>query len=153
MKTIESEIVIAKANPEDIPDVSELFDQYRVFYGQSSNIQAAANFISDRMTKNESVIFWARKANKPVGFVQLYPSFSSVSMKKVWVLNDLYVEEIARRHGIAELLMNTAKEFANKTEAKGITLCTAVINTPAQKLYEKLGYIKNETYYYYYLYF
>lgn len=149
-------ITITKANLNDLESISILFNQYRIFYRQASDIDAARAFIKERIVNNESVIFIAYNEEgqpKPLGFVQLYPSFSSVSMKRVWVLNDLYVEEQARKHGVAEMLMNKAKSFAEETDSKGITLCTAIDNIPAQKLYEKLGYSQNTSYFYYHLFF
>jgi len=80
---------ILKATGNDLDSLAELFDLYRVFYQQQSNINGAKEFIKDRLSNEESVIFLAFDENNPVGFVQLYPSFSSVSMKRTWVLNDL----------------------------------------------------------------
>lgn len=143
---------IKKADLNDLENISILFNQYRIFYGQTSSIDAARAFIKNRIANHESVIFIAYNEEgqpKPLGFVQLYPSFSSISMKRVWVLNDLYVEEDARRHGVAEMLMNKAGSFALETGSKGITLCTAIDNIPAQKLYEKMGYSQNTSYFYY----
>lgn len=89
------EIVLAKF--EDLEEVSRLFDQYRVFYKKSSNIEAARTFLQERFQKNESTMFVARDQELMVGFTQLYPSFSSVSLKRTWILNDLFVEEPYRK--------------------------------------------------------
>lgn len=157
MKHQSHEISFIKAGLEEVDFISKLFDKYREFYGQKSDFNSAASFIKDRIRNNESVIFLALEMTDdtkvPVGFIQMYPSFSSVSMKRVWILNDLYVEKSKRRNGIAKQLMEKAKSFAAETGAKGITLCTAIDNYPAQKLYESIGYCKNDKYYYYYNYF
>lgn len=86
-----------------------------------------------------------------LGFTQLYPGFSSVSARPSWILNDLYVSPNARRAGVAKLLMNTAKDFADSTQAKGISLETSLDNVNAQALYETLGYKKSDGFYSYYL--
>lgn len=152
-----SKITIIKAGQKEIHQVSELFNKYREFYGQNSDIASATTFISDRIVNNESVIFLALEIVKdtkiPVGFIQMYPSYSSVSMKRLWILNDLYVDKSQRRRGIGKHLMDQAKTFAIDDGAKGITICTSIDNHSAQKLYEAIGYTKNDKFYYYYCYF
>lgn len=143
-------IVIEQANLEHVKKVGELFNSYRVFYKQSSDIELAINFITDRIKNEESIIFLAMdETDRPLGFTQLYPTFSSVSAQRIWVLNDLFVSESARRLGIGEKLMNSAKIFALKTGAKGISLETADNNVSAQSLYESLGYEKSSDFYYF----
>ncbi|MBD2294165.1 GNAT family N-acetyltransferase [Anabaena sphaerica FACHB-251] len=137
------------ANINHLESVSVLFDKYRVFYNQPSNIEAAKDFLKERFNNNDSVVFAANDNGKLVGFTQLYPSFSSVSMKRVWILNDLYVEELYRRRGIANLLMNVAEEYAKKSGAIRVSLATQISNLTAQKLYESRDYIKNEEFYHY----
>jgi ribosomal protein S18 acetylase RimI-like enzyme len=134
-------ITIDKAQSKDLKHIAELFDAYRVFYQQASDLKLALQFIQQRYNLNESVIFYARDSHgNYVGFTQLFPCFSSVSAKRTWILNDLYVSKEARSSGIGTLLLNKAKEFAITTQAKGIALETAASNVRAQKLYESLGY-------------
>ena len=126
---------------KDVKKVSFLFDAYRQFYGRKSNLEFAQQFLLQRLTNNESVIFAAGKDEKEfAGFVQLYPVFSSLSMSRVWVLNDLYVKEAYRRQGIAEQLMAKVHQFGTTSGAGSIVLETAPDNTKAQELYKKLGY-------------
>jgi len=121
--------------------LAPLFDQYRQFYGQPSNPAGARTFLADRMRAKDSVIFLALdESGKGLGFVQLYPSFSSVGMKRMWILNDLFVDSLARRQGIAEGLVRQCVRLAQETKSQGLMLETAADNTPAQKLYEKLGW-------------
>lgn len=141
---------IHQATSNDLDSLVELFDLYRQFYKQASDLKGAREFLEERLIKNESVIFLAFDEGNPVGFTQLFPSFSSVSMKRSWVLNDLYVKETARRKGVAEKLIRRAITFAEESEAKGILLETAADNVNAQKLYEKIGFIKESTYFYYF---
>lgn len=145
-------IVVKRASLEDAKNVATLFNDYRVFYKQESDITVALKFISERLDRNESVIFCAQDAKGVlIGFTQLYPNFSSVSAKRSWILNDLYVSSAARRLGVARKLMNAAKDFAISTDAKGISLETAPDNVNAQALYESLGYEKSSGFYSYYL--
>jgi len=141
------EIVLAKF--EDLEEVSRLFDQYRVFYKKSSNIEAARTFLQERFQKNESTMFVARDQELMVGFTQLYPSFSSVSLKRTWILNDLFVEEPYRKKGVAKSLIKAAERFAWETGAVRIILATQISNTAAQSLYESLGYVKDKDFYHY----
>ena len=141
---------IHQATINDLDSLVELFDLYRQFYKQASDLKGAREFLEDRFVKNESIIFIAFDDGNPVGFTQLFPSFSSVSMQRSWVLNDLYVKETARRKGVAEKLIRKAIAFAEETGSKGILLDTAADNVNAQKLYEKIGFIKESTYFYYF---
>src|ERR1700749_5080579 len=119
--------------------VAGLFNSYRVFYQQPSDIELAENFIKTRLQNNESVIFLAM-ADKdgepaPAGFTQLYPTISSVRAIRNWVLNDLYVEADFRKQGIGEALIKAAMDFAREDGAAYVKLETAVDNFTAQKLY------------------
>jgi len=141
---------IHQATINDLDSLTELFNFYRLFYKQASDLKGAREFLEERLTKNESVIFIAYEDGKPVGFTQLFPSFSSVSMQKSFVLNDLFVQETARRKGVAKELINKAIALAKETKAKGILLETGKENVNAQKLYETIGFTKDSNYYYYY---
>ena len=141
---------IVKAAISDLGDVSDLFNKYRIFYGQPSDLDGAIAFIKERMELNESTIFLAKsKDGLPAGFVQLYPIFTSVGMKRKWLLNVLFVAEDFRRLGVGKALMNQAKEFALETNAAGILLETTKDNVNAQALYESAGYEKEDSVYFY----
>jgi ribosomal protein S18 acetylase RimI-like enzyme len=141
---------IKKVVKDDVSMVAILFDAYRVFYKQSSNLQAAFDFLEQRVDKNESTIFMATIQGEAVGFVQLYPIFSSVSLQPAWLLNDLYVAEHARRQGVAESLLQQAKQFALETKAAFVLLQTSEDNYKAQSVYEKNGWIKLNDFFYEY---
>ena len=143
-------MLIQKATIDELEVVTELFDLYRVFYEQASDLNAAKEFLKERMVNEESVIFVALEDNAALGFVQLYPSFSSVSMKRSWTLNDLYVKKQARGKGVGENLIKAALHFAKETGAKGVLLETGKENINAQRLYEKIGFVKETNYFYYY---
>ena len=145
-------ISVKKAVIEDINGVSELFNSYRMFYKQEADLGLASSFISERIRNSESVIFFAQDSEgNYLGFTQLYPTFSSVSAKKSWVLNDLFVAENSRKLGVAKQLMNCAKKLALETNANGIALETSENNFNAQVLYESLGYVKGTGVYNYFL--
>ncbi len=134
---------IITASLSNIEELVPLFDAYRVFYKQTSNAQAAKNFLKERFSKQDSVLFLCLDdAEKGLGFTQLYPSFSSVSMQRTYILNDLFVASDARKKGVGEALMEQAKQFAINNGSKGLTLETDSDN-PAQTLYKKLGWKKD----------
>ncbi len=139
---------IKKVTLSDVSSVALLFDAYRVFYHQQSNLPAAFDFLQQRVSNNESAIFIAVMENEPVGFVQLYPVFSSVQMKKSWILNDLFVAEAARNQGVGEALLQQAKQFARETGAAYLLLQTASDNYRAQSVYEKNGWLKAPDFFY-----
>lgn len=99
-----------EATIQDIPQLAELFDQYRVFYYKDSDIPSAENFLKERIEKQDSEIYIAENDGVLVGFVQLYPLFSSTRMKKYWLLNDLFVNENYRGKGFSKNLIEAAKE-------------------------------------------
>ncbi len=143
---------IIKVNMDRVDEVAVLFDGYRVFYKQDSDLEKARSFLGARVENEESVIFAVEAdAGKLVGFTQLYPLFSSVQARRIWLLNDLFVAPEARRQGVGEMLMDAARDFAAETGAKGLALETGVDNHGAQALYEKLGYEKQDGTWWYYL--
>jgi ribosomal protein S18 acetylase RimI-like enzyme len=144
---------IIQAGPEHLDLVAPLFDAYRMFYEQPSDLAGARAFIQARLEQKDSVIFLslAEEAGQTtgLGFVQLYPSFSSISMQRIWILNDLFVSPQGRSRGLGRALMERARELAHETGAKRLTLATAVDNFTAQKLYESLGYRRDKRFYHY----
>lgn len=134
---------VKKASEADLEQLVPLFNGYRVFYKQASNPEAARNFLAQRFQKKDSIIFIAVASDGTgLGFTQLYPSYSSVSMQRTYILNDLFVASEARKKGVGEALMEAAKKFAIAEGSKGLTLETDHDN-PAQKLYQRLGWKKD----------
>lgn len=142
-----------QATLNDLPEAAHLFDQYRMFYKQRSDLEGAKHFIQDRLVQGDSIIFLVKdpESNRSVAFCQLYPTYSSISMQRSWILNDLFVEEQFRKLGVSKLLLDYAAGYAKQTNAKGLELATAMDNIRAQKIYEKHGYEKDEAFYHYYL--
>lgn len=134
------ELSIHKASVEDAGIIAPLFDAYRMFYQQPSDIKGATKFITERLGENESVIFIAFINNIAVGFTQLYPIFTSVGMQRTWLLNDLFVDDAHRGKGIATYLLDAAKDFGFHNHGKWLMLQTGKDNLTAQALYEKNGW-------------
>ncbi|MCH1625296.1 GNAT family N-acetyltransferase [Ferdinandcohnia quinoae] len=130
---------IVKGNISCINEISSLFNAYRMFYKQPSDEEGAKKFIQARILNNESHIFIAYVGEKAVGFVQLYPTFSSVSMQRAYILNDLFVDPTCRGKGAGIALMQKAFQFCESEKARFVTLQTAPNNHIAKALYENMG--------------
>ena len=135
-------MTIIQATIQHLEDLVPLFNCYRVFYRQESNLKAAKIFLKERLTKQDTIIYIAYKQDKAVGFTHLFECFSSVSMQPLYILNDLYVDQCYRKQGIGVALLNQAKQLCRENNYKGLALQTETTN-PAQHLYESLDWKKN----------
>lgn len=136
-------MTIIQATAIHIDDLVPLFDGYRVFYKQPPNIKDVRTFLKERLTKQDSVIYIAYIDNVAVGFTQLYFLFSSVSMKPMYLLNDLYIHSNYRNRNIGTKLINEAKALCIEKGYKGLIIQTEKTN-PAQHLYQREGFVKDE---------
>lgn len=142
---------IIKVTTDHLPQLAVLFDLYRQHYEQPSDIAGAESYLMERLVQNESVIYAAEEDGELIGFTQLYPVFSSIGMKKAWILNDLYVSEPHRRKGAARGLLDASRELGKATDARYLMLQTHITNTKARALYESQGWKLDDEFYYYYL--
>ena len=142
-------IQIRRAHIDDLGLITPLFDLYRQFYEQASDLAKAENFLAQRLQHHESVIFLAFDGADAVGFTQLYPGFSSVSMARTFLLNDLYVVSSHRCHGVGSLLLEAAVAHAQSEQAVRISLTTNVANATAQSVYEAQGWTREKTFFTY----
>jgi GNAT superfamily N-acetyltransferase len=133
----------------DLDELSTLFDQYRRFQGQASDVAAARSFLRERFDHGESVLFICHDGATAVGFAQLYPSFSSVSLSRVFVVNDLFVQEAGRRKGVASKLLSAVESYAWSLGSARVTLNVARGNTSAQRLYEERGWKQDDQFFMY----
>jgi ribosomal protein S18 acetylase RimI-like enzyme len=139
-------IELRRINVNEVDLVVDLFDRYRVFYKQSSDILRARTFLTERLSNNESIVVVALSNINDTaiikGFTQLYPKYSSARTVKNWILNDLYVDAAYRKQGIGKMLINYAMDFAKNNESEFVQLETAFDNYTAQSLYESIGFVK-----------
>ena len=142
------ETTIRRASAADLDALVPLFDAYRVFYAQPSDPVRARDFLAERLARGESVVLLAEHGPSTVGFVQLYPIFSSVRTARTWLLNDLFVAEGARRGGVARALLDAAAAFARDGGAAGLALETTRDNAAARALYRAAGWNEDETQWY-----
>jgi ribosomal protein S18 acetylase RimI-like enzyme len=143
-----TQVSIERAELRHIDEIAPLFDAYRRFYGQVDD-RRARSFLEERIAHDESVVFVARLQGAAIGFCQLYPCFASVSLTRMFVLYDLFVAPQARRCGAAAALLRAAVDYAASQGAAQLMLQTAVTNLPAQRLYERAGWVRDNDFYVY----
>jgi GNAT superfamily N-acetyltransferase len=144
-----SELVVRPTGPADLDALAPLFDGYRRFYEQPSDLALARNFIGERLARMDTVIFLAEVDGKPAGFTHLFPIFSSTRCRRLWLLNDLFVDPTTRTKGVGKALLLAARAYAQSTDACGLELATAHTNKPAQRLYESMGWQLDQTFRHY----
>lgn len=142
-------ITVIKAALKDVDQLALLFDAYRVWYRKEADLGSATAFITDRITHADSVIYALELDGELLGFTQLYPLFSSTRMKKMWLLNDLYIHEEHRGRGYSKLLIDKAKDLCKQTGACGVLLETEKSNEIGNKLYPSTGFILEDNNFYF----
>jgi GNAT superfamily N-acetyltransferase len=140
---------LVRGGPGDVSRLVPLFDAYRQFYRQPPDPARAERFLRERLEAGESVIFLALEGDAPAGFVQLYPSFWSVAACRSWILNDLFVAPAFRGRGVGRALLDRARTHAEETGAGGMSLATQRTNATAQRLYEAMGWLRDEEFFHY----
>ncbi|HAI76835.1 MAG TPA: GNAT family N-acetyltransferase [Microscillaceae bacterium] len=142
---------IREAQEQDLPALSHLFNAYRMFYQKPDEVEACRAFLEERLTQNESVIWVAEDPHHGlVGFVQLYPSFSSTRLRRIWVLNDLFVKPAFRGQNISKQLIGACKNLCIATNACGLVLETAIDNQIGNQLYPSDGFVLDTAFHHYY---
>jgi ribosomal protein S18 acetylase RimI-like enzyme len=141
---------VRRATLHDLDQLIPLFDAYRQFYTQPSDLVVARKFLADRMSRGDSVVLIAEDAaGNVIGFAQLFPTFSSVLAARIYLLSDLFVEPAARCRGVGTLLLKAAAETGRAAGAVRLELSTAITNVSAQRLYEALGWKRDEEFHQY----
>jgi ribosomal protein S18 acetylase RimI-like enzyme len=140
---------IKPASTTDVTELSRLYIAYRVFYGEAPEHERATAFIRDRLTQSSGRYFLAWNGDTAVGFMHLMPSTNTLAMRPIWLLEDLYVDVSARGRGVATALLSYAEAFARSNGAERLTLATAHDNQAAQHIYQKLGYVREEHFWYF----
>jgi GNAT superfamily N-acetyltransferase len=142
-------VLVRQAVLSDLDALAPLFDRYRRFQGRPADPAACRAFLLDRFNHGESVVFLAVRAGRPEGFAQLYPSFSSTALARVFILNDLFVAEEGRRSGAASALLQAVEAYAWSCGACRVSLNVARANGPAQRLYEAQGWVRDGEFFMY----
>ena len=137
------DIIIRQASAVDLNKIVPLLQKYLVFYGRSCEVEKVESFLQARLEKRDSVIFIAEASHQPIAMMQLYPSFSTVALNSIWILNDLYVVPDYRRCGVGRKMLEAAVHFAKSEGAVRLDLKTAHDNEAAMRLYEEFGFMRD----------
>ena len=132
---------IRTATLADLPQLSHLFNLYRVFYRKKPDIEGAFSFLKERIQFRESVVFVAAEGDLLLGFAQCYPLFSSIRMKRILLLNDLFVLEAYRGRGISKALIKASQDLTKSTGASALLLETEKTNRIGNQLYPAMGFV------------
>lgn len=139
-----------QAQIEDIPQISQLYQQYLTFYKVDFTDRNPQQFLQERLINKESILYYVQdKQGNYLGFAQLYPLFCSLEMKRIWLLYDLFVKPSARKQGVAAILLDRAEQLAKETNSAFVMLSTATDNLSAQRVYEQHGYVHDNEFYTY----
>lgn len=144
--------MIRKATLQDLDQLTNLFDQYVVFYKNPSNFEKHKAYLKERMENNEATVYLAfddENKEKAIGFALIYVTFSSLALNKILILNDLFVDPNVRKNGIGEQLIQQTVAMAKELNSNTIRLRTAKNNIIAQGLYHKMGFVREEGLYSY----
>lgn len=133
-------VTVRQATVDDLELIAPLFDAYRQFYREPADPDGARQFLLRRFEHNQSVIFLALDGSFPIGFTQLYPSFSSTAMGRILILNDLFVSSSTRRRGAGAALLRAAASYGRRIGAIRLELSTEHTNAGAQALYDAVGW-------------
>lgn len=132
--------VTRRAERRDLEALVPLFDGYRRFYGETADLDLARRFLGERLALGDTVLILAETDGRASGFTHLFPIFSSTRCRRLWLLNDLFVDPAVRSRGVGRVLLLAARAHAEATGACGLELATAHTNVTAQRLYESLGW-------------
>jgi ribosomal protein S18 acetylase RimI-like enzyme len=139
-------MLISRATSDDVAAVAPLFDSYRAFFSGGSNLEQSRRFLEQRLASGESVLFVARENGNAVGFIQLYPLWSSWHCRRIWFLSDLYVGETSRKHGVGRQLVERVIEYAHETNAASIMVELPRREPHLTEFYRRLGFIRDEVF-------
>ena len=140
---------VIRAAVSDVDAAASLFASYREFYGRPHDVEASAAFLIARLERDESIVLLARDGDRAVGFVQVYPAFSSTALAPIWILNDLYVDAEARGRGVVDQLLEATARLAREAGCVAIELATQRTNHRAQAVYDRHGYVVDEEFRHY----
>ncbi len=133
---------IRTVTKEDASALVPLMLSYIVdFYGKPNPGESAVRGLIERLLRNPEagVQFVAVKGDQLVGFVTLYHTFSTLQMKRVAILNDLFVDVEYRGQKVGETLFLHALTYIREQGFAFMEWQTAKDNFVAQSLYRKMG--------------
>jgi GNAT superfamily N-acetyltransferase len=134
---------IVRATAQDVARLLPLFDAYRAFFAGGRDGRSS-EFLEKRLERDEAVIFIARCDAETVGFITLYPLWSSWYCRRIWFLSDLYVAESARNRGMGAGLVEHVVAYAKETGASSVMVELPRREPHLKRFYAKLGFAQDD---------
>lgn len=135
---------IIQASLEHLDQLTPMFIRYREFYNAMPQHELSKAFLSQRLKTKEAIVFMAIEADDPLGFCLIYPSFSSVLLRPIWIINDMYVTEVSRRKQVANQLIQKVAEQARDNNVVRLRVSIHASNAIAQRLYESADFLEDQ---------
>ena len=135
---------IISASLEHLDQLTPMFIRYRELYGAMPQAEASKEFLAERLNKQEAIILLAFEEDTLLGFCLVYPSFSSVSLRPMWIINDMYVAEDARGQHIARKLLQEISQQAHGNQAVRLRVSINANNEIAKRLYESADFLEDK---------
>ncbi|MFG3430382.1 GNAT family N-acetyltransferase [Streptomyces californicus] len=138
-------VTIWVAERDDLDTASRLLSMYLDFYEvEPADPGRTKSFLAQRIARRDSLVLLASAPEiGTVGFAQVYPGLSTLELGVSWLLSDLFVAPDGRGRGVGGALVREVVERAREEGARSVHLETAYDNTPAQRLYEAEGFVRD----------
>ena len=141
---------VVRGSLSDLELIAPMFDAYRMFYKRDSDLDGSRAYLQARLERSEATVFLALEdSGAALGFALCYCTFSSVAMKPLVILNDLFTLPLARGQGVGSVLIDACANFARLEGSLVLRLRTATENETAQRVYDKAGFKRDDVYYTY----
>ncbi len=136
-------VIIRKATHKDFPAILSLIKEFSIFQKTPEKVsitleqmQSDADLFQCFVAENDS--------DEIIGFASFYFTYNSWSGKGLY-LDDLYVQEMYRKHKTGSGLLNTVIDFGRAEKCKKLRWLVSRWNTNAIEFYKKIGTVIEET--------
>lgn len=133
---------IRPVTKEDVHQLTRLMIDYVIGHYHQDGIEAPqvqAHILHLLENPSEGVQFVADMDGTIAGFATLYFSYSTLRLKRIVILNDLFVDERVRGQHVGEALFQHVRQYAEAGDFAFLQWETTKENHVAQRLYEKMG--------------
>lgn len=141
-----AEIEIGPVEAAEFERLLPLIAAYQRFYEvEEIDEERNRSFFRRFLAPSEDgMLLGAREDGELVGYACLYWHFSSLSATEAVLMNDLFVAEGARSHGVGRALIDASAAVARERGASHLEWATAPDNLTAQRLYDSTGATRSE---------
>jgi GNAT superfamily N-acetyltransferase len=139
---------IAPVAEGDLPELLALMRGYCAFYEETAGAAQPSDeallamsraLLADPEREGVQLIAWSDEDGTPLGFATVFWTWSTLSAARVGTMNDLFVAPEARGAGLADALIAACAKRARDHGCARLAWCTALDNTRAQSVYDRVG--------------